>query len=96
MGMTVHHPGRAIRRGLAAAALGAAMAALVSGCSPANYPAVLAYPTPRDDPQLTPDQIKQATDNLITDRNQLSTQAQAAQAAGADLGPPPAATPAKP
>jgi hypothetical protein len=101
--MRVRNPGRAIGRGLAAWAICTAMAMLVSGCS-SNYPAVLANPTPRDDPTMTPDQVKQATDNLISDRNQLSTQVQAAQAAaGADgalapaaAGAPPAGAPAKP
>jgi hypothetical protein len=91
--MRVHHPGRAKRRGLAAVAICAMLALVVGSCSPSNYPAVLANPTPRDDPPMTPDQIKQATDNLISDRNQLS--AQAGQANGA-AGTQPAGAPAKP
>jgi hypothetical protein len=52
---------------------------LVSACSPgADYPTVLADPTPRADQPMTPDQVKQATDALISDRAQLSAQAQQA------------------
>jgi hypothetical protein len=104
--MKVIHPGRAMWRGLAAGVICAATAVLVGGCSsaeyPSQYPTIFADPTPRDDQPMTPDQVKQASDNLASDRSQLSTQAQAVQAAGADLGPPPppgtppAATAAKP
>jgi hypothetical protein len=87
-------------RGLVAGVICAAMVVLVSGCS-SDYPAVLANPTPRDDPPMTPDQIKQATDNLISDRNQLSTQVDAGQGNGAAPATPatgaqPAGAPAKP
>ena len=35
-------------------------------------------PAPRADTTLTPDEVKQATDNLINQRDHLSTEAQAA------------------
>ena len=34
-------------------------------------------PAPRADTPLTPDQVKQATDDLISERDHLSTEAQA-------------------
>jgi hypothetical protein len=54
----------------------AALAALLlSGCSPEiGFPAVHDVPAPRADTPLTPDQVQQATDDLISERNHLSTQ----------------------
>jgi hypothetical protein len=100
--MRVRHLGRAKRRSLAGLAICATLAMVMSGCSPSNYPAILATPTPRDDPPMTPDQVKQATDNLISDRNQLSAQVQAGQTDGSAAattpasGTQPAGAPAKP
>jgi hypothetical protein len=70
-----------------------AVAVLASGCSPeVAFPAIHDMPPPRADTPLTPDQVKQATDGLITDRNHLSTEMQAAAAATAAAdAPPPAA-----
>ena len=46
-------------------------------------------PAPRADTPLTPDQVKQATDNLICERDHLSTEAQAPVAqTGAAANPP--------
>jgi hypothetical protein len=60
--------------------LGAATATLVAGCSPgADYPSILDKPAPRAEQTMNPDQVKQATDALISDRNRLSTDAQAGQ-----------------
>jgi hypothetical protein len=51
---------------------------LVSACSSnPGYPAVLENPTPRGEATMSQDQIKQATDALISDRNELSAQAPA-------------------
>jgi hypothetical protein len=61
------------------------MAALLSACSQAGYPAVLDSPMPRGDPEMSPDQVQQATDALISDRNQLSAQT----AADSQANPPP-------
>jgi len=90
---------------LVAAALGAAAVVLLAACSPgADYPTVLDRPVPRGE-TLTPQQVKQATDALIADRDHLNAEA-AAQAGATANGPagataPPAATktastPAKP
>jgi hypothetical protein len=69
---------------VAGLALGAAIAALVAGCSPgADYPAILDKPAPRAEQTMNPDQVKQATDALISDRTRLSTDAQANQQASA-------------
>jgi hypothetical protein len=63
-------------------AIGASIAALVAACSPgADYPSILDKPAPRADQTMNPDQVKQATDALISDRNRLSTDAQANQQA---------------
>jgi len=78
-----------------AAATGAVVAVLVSACSPgADYPPILAKPEPRAEQTMSPDQVKQATNALISDRTQLSTEAQAAQASAVASGmaPPPATT----
>jgi hypothetical protein len=62
-------------------ALGASIAALVAACSPgADYPSILDKPAPRADQPMNPDQVKQATDALISDRSRLSAGAQPAQA----------------
>jgi hypothetical protein len=45
------------------------MALLVAGCSEIGFPAVHDMPAPRADTPLTPDQVKQATDDLISQRD---------------------------
>jgi hypothetical protein len=63
-------------------AIGTSIAALVAACSPgADYPSILDKPAPRADQTMNPDQVKQATDALISDRNRLSSGAQANQQA---------------
>jgi ABC-type oligopeptide transport system substrate-binding subunit len=66
-------------RRLAAFAVVAAALCLVAGCSssstPSLFPAVLDRPAPREDTPLSPDQVKQATDNLIAERNRLCAEA---------------------
>jgi hypothetical protein len=70
-------------------ALGASIAAMVAACSPgADYPAVLDRPAPRADQTMNPDQVKQATDALISDRTRLSTDAQANQQASQQASAP--------
>jgi hypothetical protein len=50
----------------------------LAGCAvEAGFPAVHDMPTPRAETTLTPDQIKEATDSLISQREHLSTEAQA-------------------
>ncbi len=65
-------------RTLGTVAAAAALGCLVSGCSDLSYPAVHDMPAPRADTTLTPDEVKQATDNLLNERDHLSTEAQAA------------------
>jgi len=88
----VHKRGRVTGWLVAAMAIGA-MTVLLAACSPgADYPSVLEKPTARGDTPMTPDQVKQATDALITDRTRLSAEAQAAQAgAPATTGTTPSA-----
>jgi hypothetical protein len=80
----VPDPGKVTRRAVAALAICAATGGLLAACS-LDYPAVLAAPTPRGDPEMTPDQLKQATDVLTSERDQLNS---AAQANGQGNSPP--------
>jgi hypothetical protein len=58
-------------------AIAAAAAILLSGCSPeVGLPAVHDMPPPRAETPLSPDQIKQATDELANERDHLSSAAQ--------------------
>jgi hypothetical protein len=87
-------------RVIAGLALGASIAALVAACSPgADYPTILDKPAPRADQTMNPDQVRQATDALISDRNRLSSDAQAGQQTGAPAATgstPPAGSAPKP
>ncbi len=89
--------GSVTTRVLAALAIGAAAAVLVSGCSSRDeFPAVLDNPTARGDTPLSPEQVKQATDALISARDHLSAEAQASGVPNASASPaPPKPTPAK-
>jgi hypothetical protein len=72
---------RRTARAAAGLALGASIAALLAACSPgADYPSILDKPAPRADQTMNPDQVRQATDALISDRNRLSNDTQAGQA----------------
>jgi len=60
-----------------ALAMAAAVAVLLSGCSPeVGIPAVHDMPPPRTEAPLSPDQVKQATDELANERDHLSTATQ--------------------
>ena len=77
---------------LAAAAIAVAAALTMSGCSPGvDYspllPAGHDLPPPRADTTLDPLQVQQATEDLISERNHLTAEAQT---------PPPAAANARP
>jgi len=50
------------------------MVLLLGGCSATSggYPTVLESPPQRADTKLTPDEVKQATDTLVTQRDQLN------------------------
>jgi outer membrane murein-binding lipoprotein Lpp len=83
-GLSVRNRRTVAARIVAGLAIGASIAALVAACSPgADYPSILDKPAPRADQTMNPDQVKQATDALISDRNRLSSDTQAAQQASA-------------
>jgi hypothetical protein len=67
--------------GVASAGLVTAAAAiLLSGCtSDSTFPAVHDMPAARSETKLTPDQVKQATDDLISDRDRIEVKAGAVQ-----------------
>jgi hypothetical protein len=75
---------------MSAAVAVAAVSALLSACSSSSssrtYPSLFAEPSPRGDTPLTPDEVKQATDTLLTDRQHLCAEAIANVPPG---GPPP-------
>jgi hypothetical protein len=60
-----------------AVAVAATVGFFVAGCSEVIYPAVHDMPSARSDTPLTPDQVKQATDDLVSEREHLSTEVQA-------------------
>lgn len=76
------HVQRSVRaKRLAALAIAVPAVLLVAGCSsssaPSLFPAVLDSPPPREETPLSPDQVKQATDNLVAERNRLCAEAAA-------------------
>lgn len=90
--------GSTTRGPLAAAMMAGALALGLSGCSPgvdypSIFPAVHDMPPPRSDTPMNSDQVQQATEDLITDRDHLNAQAQGA--AGQDKTQNPAGTTAK-
>ena len=78
----------------AAAVIGALT---LAGCAvETGFPAVHDMPAPRAETTLTPDQVKEATDSLISQREHLSTEAQGgAQPVQAAATPAPPATAAQ-
>ena len=88
--------GRVLRRTLGPLAVAGALTLFVSGCSELGYPSVHDMPAPRADTTLTPDEVKQATDNLINQREHLSSEAGTTGSTGSTGNPPsqpkPAAT----
>jgi hypothetical protein len=73
---------------LAAAGAFFATAVLLGACSVgAEYPTVLAPPAPRAEEPMSADQVKQATDALISDRTRLSADALAAAPAATGTTP---------
>ncbi len=71
--------------------IAAPVAFLVCGCSEALFPAIHDMPAPRADTPLTPDQVKQATDALTSERDRLNTQIQANGQPGTTASVPAAA-----
>ncbi len=55
------------------ALLAAGLACLLAGCSEVGFPAVHDMPSPRAEAPLTPDQVKQVTDDLISQREHLES-----------------------
>jgi hypothetical protein len=74
--------GSSVTRRVLAAFSVAAACALVCGCSSTTYPAVLSDPPPSSDTPLSPDEVKKAMDNLISDRNRQCSEAIADAAPG--------------
>ena len=74
---------------LARAGLAVAVAAvLLSGCSSDGvFPAVHDMPAARTEMKLTPDEVKQATDDLISDRDRTEAKAGSAQPVAATNAP---------
>jgi len=71
----------------------------MAGCSPGSdvpsiFPAVEATPPPRADTTMDPNQVQQATEALITDRNRLSAEAQGGGQSDNVAASPAAAKPA--
>jgi hypothetical protein len=67
-----------IERVLAAMAIAGVL--VLAGCSAeTGFPAVHDMPAPRADTTMTPDEVKAATDSLISQRDQLQTNAQSVQ-----------------
>ena len=65
-----------------------AATAMVGGCSQVTeyqsaFPAVMAPPAPRAEQPMSADELKQATDALISDRTKLTADVQGAQQASA-------------
>lgn len=58
---------------LAILAIAIPTAFLVAGCAEVGFPAVHDMPAPRADTTMTPDQVKQATDDLVNERDHLNT-----------------------
>jgi hypothetical protein len=74
----MQHRHRVRARLVASLAVAAGTAVLSAGCSspatPSLFPRVLNDPPPHEDTPLKPDEVKQAVDNLISDRNHLCSE----------------------
>ncbi len=81
--------GNSTRLSLAILAIAVSLAFLVAGCAEVGFPAVHDMPAPRADTTMTPDQVKQATDDLVSERDHLNTgSVPSAQAAAPSNAPP--------
>ncbi len=89
-GTSVHGRASVAKCLVAALAMGGASAALLSGCSPGvdypAFPAVHDTPAARTEAPMNAEQVQQATDDLITERTHLNSEAQ--NAAQSDALPP--------
>jgi hypothetical protein len=85
----VNDRGHSTRLSLAILAIAVSVAFLVAGCAEIGFPAVHDMPAPRADTTMTPDQVKQATDDLVSERDRLNTGSlPSAQAAAPSNAPP--------
>jgi hypothetical protein len=76
--------GRSVRTQLLAVlAVGISTSLLLGGCTSGVFPAILDDPAPRDDTTMSPAQVKQATADLISERDHLCTEALATEGARA-------------
>jgi hypothetical protein len=77
VGTRVNSSGRFAKLALAALAV-VGSAWFAAGCSSTDtmFPAVHDMPAARTETTLTPDQVKQATDSLVSERNHLDSEAQ--------------------
>ena len=86
--MTDH--GRIARFPVATLAIAVTAAFFLSACSELGFPAVHDMPAPRAETTMTPDQVKQATDDLVSERDHLNTgSVPSAQAAAPNKPAPP-------
>lgn len=76
LGACVNGHGSGVKLARGAWAMAAALAFVLSGCSEVGYPAIHDMPAPRADTPLTPDQVKQLTDDLTSERDHLSAEVQ--------------------
>jgi hypothetical protein len=67
--------GVSVTRRLLAACSIAAACALVCGCSSTPFPVVLSDPPPPAETTLNTDQVKQAMDELVSDRKHICSEA---------------------
>jgi len=77
-GICVNELRNGAKLGLGTVAIAAVAASLLSGCSNIGFPAIHDMPTPRADTPLTPEQVKEATQDLISQREHLSEETQGA------------------
>lgn len=78
------HVGGGVRTRLLAAVAGGILASLLlAGCTSQVFPAILDDPPPRYDTTMNPEQVKQATADLISERDHLCTEALATEGARA-------------
>jgi hypothetical protein len=85
-------PGSCVPRRAAFVALGAIACLVLGACSPgADYPSLFPsvhdIPPPRNDTPLDRNQVQQATEDLISERDRLSAEAQGAQGKNAAKSP---------
>jgi hypothetical protein len=72
-GIGLNSHGSTARFALRTSAIAVALALLLPGCSEVGFPAVHDMPVARPDTPLTPDQVKRATDDLISERDRLQS-----------------------